>query len=388
MPFKYRLVILCLISLMSAMLVYRPILRIAKMKNITDAPEDRKLQKAPVPVMGGIAVFFGMIVGLSFYKTLIAYTSLFPVLSAMVIMLYIGAIDDILGIKPSVRFAIEIIVSLLICYGTKCCINCFEGFLGVDVLETGFALPLTVIAFLGIVNAINMVDGVDGLSSGMCIYILGCFGLYFFFAHEYSYASLAAVSIGALLPFLFHNVFGRESKMFIGDSGTMMIATVIGAMVVRSLNVKFVPDLFSPVDFSRIGFALALLSIPVADTLRVMFVRVCRHKSPFQPDTNHFHHILLKLHFPALLIDVTEVLLSAVVLAAFLLGWRLGASVNLQIVIVIAVAAALNWLLAFVLNRAIERESSLCRALRKFADKCNFEDGAFWRRIRKSVDKI
>ena len=388
LPFKYRLLILCVIALVSTVLVYAPTLKIAKSKNITDTPEDRKLQKVPVPVMGGIAVFFGIIVGLSFYKTLITYTSLFPVLSAMMIMLYIGAIDDCIGIKPSARFAIEIIVCLLICFGMKSCINCFQGFLGVeDTLPRAVAIPLTVITFIGIVNAVNMIDGVDGLSSGMCIFILGFFGLYFFFAHDYSYAALSAVSIGALLPFLLHNIFGGSSKMFIGDSGTMMIATAIAAMVIRVLNAKFVPDLFNPVDFSRIGFVLALLSIPVADTLRVMAVRISRHRSPFMPDNNHFHHILIKLHFPPLMIAVIEVGMSFVVLLSLVVSWLLGASGNLQIVIVIAVAAVLNWLGATILCRSLDRGGRLSRALTRAGDRCHRENSRFWRAVQRLLDK-
>lgn len=387
LPYKFRILILFAISFVATMLVFEPILKIAKSKDIVDVPNARKLQKVPIPVMGGIAVFFGIIVGLCYYKTLIVYTSLFPILGAMVIMLYIGAIDDCIGIKPVIRLIVEIVVCLLVCYGTKMCINTFQGFLGVGTLSHYIGIPLSVLTFLGIVNSINMIDGVDGLASGMCIFILGCFGLVFFLAHDYSYAVLAAVSIGALLPFILHNVFGFTTKMFLGDSGTMMIATIIAVMTIRVLNHNFDIERFCPMSFSRVGFVLALLSIPIADTLRVILVRVKNHKSPLSADKNHFHHILIQSNFSYIGISIIEIGMAMLITVCFFLSWILGASVTTQVVVVIVMAALSNWITAMMLVRAMRRQGHAFEIITKIGDWTHVERTGLWANIQHLIDR-
>ena len=115
-PPKFRMMIIFAVAMVASSLVFRPILQIAKDKNLVDNPDARKLQKQPIPVMGGVVVFFGIIMGLTFFKTWYNYVSIFPVVSAMVMMLYIGIIDDIKGIKPHTRFALEIMISLLMLF--------------------------------------------------------------------------------------------------------------------------------------------------------------------------------------------------------------------------------------------------------------------------------
>ena len=134
LPHMLRHIILFLISFISTMLVYKPILRMALKGNVLDNPDPRKLQKHPVPVLGGVAVFFGITVGLCFNKTTTAYTMLFPTIEVMTVMLYLGCIDDSLSVKPTTRLAIEIIAALTLMYGMKCYICNFQGMWGIDIL--------------------------------------------------------------------------------------------------------------------------------------------------------------------------------------------------------------------------------------------------------------
>ena len=349
--YKYRMIILFAVAFIATMCVFFPILKIAKEKNIVDNPEARKLQKTPIPVMGGIAVFFGVVVGLCFYKTMISYTSLFPVLGAMIIMLYLGFIDDILTIKPLIRVVIESLVALMLIYGLKAKICNFQGLFGIDILPFGWSILLSVVTFIGIVNAVNLIDGVDGLSSGLCILALGFLGVVCFLAHQFSFAVLAAVCIGALVPFFFFNVFGKKTKMFIGDGGTLMIGTTIFSMVLVILGSGFNFPEGLQLDFSRIAFVVAALSVPIADTLRVMAVRICQGRSPFWADNNHMHHILISLGCTHLQTTMVELLFDLMAIGALFVSWGLGASVGVQLLSVIVTAAVLNWVMAPVLRR-------------------------------------
>lgn len=333
----FILLILFAIAMVMTSIVYYPILKIAKDKNLVDNPDARKLQKKPVPVMGGLAVFFGIIIGLCFFKTTVNYVNLFSTICAMMIMLYIGTIDDISEIKARHKFVLEIFVCLLVIYGTRNLVINFQGLFGISKLPLGIAIPLTTIGMVGIINAINMVDGVDGLSSGLCICVFFILGLALFFCHEYSYAALAAVCCGALLPFFIHNVFGKESKMFIGDGGTLMMGMAISSMVIDLLRGRplaytgFVEDFNS---INLICFCLATLSVPVFDTLRVMSLRILRGVSPFSPDRTHLHHHFLNIGFSHIRTSLTEISLDMLNVIVWGVSVICGASPLLQFIIV------------------------------------------------------
>ena len=335
---KYRMLMLFASALIATWLVYWPILKIAREKNITDNPGARKLQKRPVPVLGGVAVFFGIVVGLCYFKTMLSYTSLFSTLGAMVIMLYVGTIDDIRNIPPWVRLAIEVIVATLLIYGTHFSICNFQGLWGIRLLKTLWSVPLSVVAMVGIINAVNMMDGVDGLVSGYCIMACALFGLIFFLSYDYSAAALAAVCIGALIPFFIHNVFGDENKMFIGDGGTMMIGTVLASMVMTLCRYRTEYLMFVDHQFGLIAFALAVLAVPVFDTLRVICWRLAHGQSPFRADKNHLHHHFIALGFSHFGVTMSEIALNMAVVAAWAVTWRCGASVAVQFYVVLGMA--------------------------------------------------
>ena len=161
--------ILFIVSLCATWWIFKKVLRIAVEKNIVDNPDSRKLQRVPVPLLGGIAVFFGIVVALTVANVLFDQTSLFSIVGVMVMMLYIGTMDDILSLSPYIRFLAQIIAVLLIIYGNDICFNNFYGLWRIWNLPDWFAVPMTVFACVGIINSINLIDGVNGLSSGYCI---------------------------------------------------------------------------------------------------------------------------------------------------------------------------------------------------------------------------
>lgn len=369
------------------MMVFTPILRIALKGNILDNPDPRKLQKHPVPVLGGVAVFFGIIVGLCFYKTMIEYTTLFPVIGVMTVMLYLGCLDDSLSVKPTTRLVLEIIAALTLMYGMKCYICNFQGMWGIDILSAPVGIVLSIVTFCGIVNAINMIDGIDGLSSAFCILIFGCFGIYFFIAHNFSLSALAAIGIGALLPFFMHNVFGWTTKMFIGDGGTLMMGAAISAMVFAILSAEDPHgELDLGTNFSRIVFALAVLSVPIADTLRVMFRRIFHGRSPFSADKTHLHHLFVAAGYSYISITIIEIILDILVICSFLLTWRLGGSLELQLYVTVGVAVLFNMLPASLLAKSVERNRGIYGLVKWAGAHSHVERRGLWLKIQKLVD--
>ncbi|MDO4800673.1 MAG: MraY family glycosyltransferase [Prevotellaceae bacterium] len=352
-----------------------------------DTPNSRKLQKHPVPVMGGVAVFFAIVVGLCFYKTMIAYTILFPVLGVMTVMLYLGCLDDSLSIKPTTRLIIEIIAAVALIYGMKYFICNFQGMWGIELLSAPLGIFLSIITFCGIINAINMIDGIDGLSSAFCILIMACFGIYCFIAHYFSFSVLAAVGVGALLPFFLHNVFGYTTKMFIGDGGTLMIGSAIAAMVIVILSAQ---EPHGEIDlggnFSRISFTLAVLSMPIADTLRVMFSRMFHRKSPFSPDKDHLHHLFVAVGYSYISITIIEITLNILVICSFILTWYLGGSLELQLYVTIGAAFLFNMLSAYILAKSAKRDDGIHHIVKRIGAHSHVERKGLWLKIQNLID--
>lgn len=191
--------------------IYFKILKIALFNKLVDNPNPRKLQRKPIPITGGIAVFFGIILALLLYNTTlsIAYglsiNMLFPLICSMGIMLYIGAIDDILSLTARTRIIIEALIILMLTYTLDMCIDSFHGMWGIYDFTWWLGVPLTLITGIGIINAINMIDGVNGLSSGICIVSCVIFGAIFFQFGDMSNASLSFIVASSLIPFFIHN---------------------------------------------------------------------------------------------------------------------------------------------------------------------------------------
>ena len=378
---------LFVVAMVATWWIFKKVLRIALMKNIVDNPDARKLQKVPVPVLGGVAVFFGMVVALSMTRLTFGTYSLFAIMGVMTIMLYTGTMDDILSLTPKIRFLIEILVVLLLIYTNNYSLNDFHGLWGIHQISEWIAVPLTVFACVGIINSINMIDGVNGLSSGYCIIASAAFGTAFMLTDDKDAASLAVLSVGALIPFFCHNVFGKKSKMFIGDGGTLLMGTIISSFVIGALNVN--SPFAEKVDpnFGMIAFALAVLAIPVFDCLRVMVSRIARGTSPFYPDKTHLHHLLFDLGFSHVGTTGTELLATLMIIGSWFLSYKLGASVDVQLYIVIVLGFMVTFGFYAWARRQQKKKSAACRVLNSIGKWTHVGHTPWFERFRDFLDR-
>ena len=284
------------IALVAVGFMHPHIVRIAKLKQIVDKPNARKLQKEPVAILGGVLVFFGIILSTAILDMVGDCSSLFVVIAAMMIMLYTGTMDDILNLRPSTRFVSQIFAVCLLIFAGDYGLDNLHGLWGVWGLPRAVAVPLTIFACVGIINALNLIDGVDGLSSGFCIMASLIFGTVFLRSgSSLALGVLAFSTVGALIPFFMHNVFGLRSKMYIGDGGTLVMGVVMSVFVMRTVQSAQIGQLFDTRGLSVVAFTLAVLSIPVFDTVRVMCMRMLRGQSPFHPDKTHLHHLFIEM---------------------------------------------------------------------------------------------
>lgn len=384
----YHIIIPALLAFIGTLWIHPKVLKIAIIKNLVDNPDARKLQRNPVPVMGGIAVFFGIIIGLCCAQTLFSHHNVFLLISAMLVMLYIGTIDDILDLTPTIRFAIEILIVAWIIYVNNASINSLWGLWGAYSIPEWVAWPLTIFAAVGIINAINLIDGVNGLSSGFCFMASALFATIFYLTGNIVMTVLAASAAGAIVPFFLHNVFGKTTKMFIGDGGTLVIGTMMSIFVMEILHSGSMCKPLADSGLGLVPMTLAILAIPVFDTLRVMSMRILRGTSPFHPDRTHLHHMFIELGFSHVGTTVSILSLNFMVVVAWYLSYRLGASVDVQLYIVLALSILITFAFYRFASTQIRNNGKCLKHLKAIAKKMNFEKKGFWLTVQKYIDKL
>lgn len=375
------------VALAVTALTHPRVAKFAQKRNIVDNPNARKLQRNPVPVMGGVAVFFGLVSGLCVSGIFVNVNELLPVIVAMSVMLCVGVIDDVSELSPWLRFVIEIAVVLMLIFTTHISLDSLQGLWGFYDLPLWLSAPLTVFAVVGMINAINLIDGVDGLSSGFCMMASIAFGALFIMTGNYDMAVLAAITLGSLMPFFFHNVFGDKSKMFIGDGGSLMMGVAMSAYVVAVISVRGEAFDAMPDGMGLVAFTMAVMAVPVFDTLRVMTMRILRRTSPFRPDKTHLHHLFIDLGFSHIATTLSVLSLNLLVVLAWLIAYFAGASIDVQFYVVIVSSVVVTAIFYKVMRMQMACNGILARAMRKMAARSHYQERTSWKRLQQIMDK-
>ncbi len=305
MWFYIDLAVFALVGVLTGIIIPQ-ILLIAFRKNLFDAPDPRKIHKGTVPRLGGIAFFPAIIfslfllfgVGMLMHQAgvLAELSSMVMPLSfiicALVVIYLVGMADDLVGVKYRAKFVAQIICALLICSG-GIILDDFHGFLSLHILPDWVAILLTVILTVFITNAINLIDGIDGLASGLSAIACLFYAWVFYGVGLYLYSVLAVATLGALVPFFLYNVWGnvtKHRKIFMGDTGALTIGLILSVLSIRICHLPALAHGGNPA-----AVAFAPLLIPCLDVVRVYLHRLKSGRNPFLPDKTHIHHKLLAL---------------------------------------------------------------------------------------------
>ncbi len=383
--FTFKELIPALTTLVAAIWIFPYILELAKSKNIVDEPNARKLQRSPIPILGGMSVIFGLITGITSYCMIGYHGFLLQVFIAMVVIFIIGLIDDIIDLSARVKMIIEILLVLSIIYGSGLQINDLNGLWNVTRLPNPISVPLTVFACVGIINAINLIDGVDGYSSGYCIMACILFGVMFYMIGDMQMVVLATMIAGALIPFFGHNVFGKISKMFIGDAGTLSIGILMSTFVMKLMSQSSDISSLDP-NLGLIPFSLAVMCVPIFDTLRVMGRRIIKGKSPFHPDKTHLHHMFIAYNFSHIGTTTSILCLNLFVVACWFAAYRLGASIDIQLYLVVGLGLLVTFGVYDILEIQLRKKTRLGEIIRKLGDKTHFSREGFWLHLQRLID--
>lgn len=338
MELSHISIIVTLVAMLTSALVFPFALRFALKHDIVDKPNARKLQRSPVPVFGGVVVYSGILAGglvlLFFFRSPMLAWILFSV----ALMMVIGTWDDINGLPAFVRLLVEVLLVGGFIATTGIYIDNLHGLWGVYEMDPLYAIPISIFAGVGTINAINMIDGVDGYSSGYAMLACLCFALAFHSAWTPGMVCLTLIAGGALLPFFMHNVFGARSRMFIGDGGTLMLGMLLMSLAFSALSSKVGLGPLEDQNVCIPALVIGVGCIPLFDAVRVMFVRMIHGKSPLKADKSHLHHLFIDMGFSHLGAAMFILQMNIVVLFAWWLAWYLGASMDVQLYIVVAMA--------------------------------------------------
>lgn len=268
------------------------IIKVAKDKKLFDEPEERKIHKEVIPTLGGLGIFAGFIIATLMGIPPAEVSPLQYFLAAIMLIFFMGIKDDILILTAGKKFIGQLVAAGIIIKFGGIEIKNMYGILGVHALTPSASFLITLFTIVVITNSFNLIDGVDGLAGSLGLLTTLLFGTYFYFSEQILYAVMSLSLAGGLSAFLIYNF--HPAKIFMGDTGSLLIGLVNSILVIQFINTASLPGALFPVESApAIGFAVLL--VPLFDTLRVVGLRLLSRRSPFCPDRNHIHHFLLDL---------------------------------------------------------------------------------------------
>ena len=256
------------------------IISVAHSKRILDEPDYRKVHGSHTPRLGGLAIFAGFMTGVAIFGEMTM--GIQQLLAGSLIIFFVGVKDDINGVSVFKKFFVQVLAAGIVLFYADIRISSFQGLFGIYDLDIGMSYAFTFLVILCITNAVNLIDGVNGLAGTIVIIICLTFGSLFFVYGEHSYAYVSFALAGAMFGFLRYNLF--KAKVFMGDTGALVSGFIISVLAIHFLEMR--------IFHAAPALSVAVLIIPIFDTLRVFAIRVYNGVSPFMPDRNHIHHYL------------------------------------------------------------------------------------------------
>lgn len=350
-----------LLSVLLAVIVIPRIIFISYKKRLFDVPDSRKVHKTPVPRLGGLAFLPVIMVSLciatgiryymnnpvdSIWSSALFMQYLFLV-AGMTLLYLIGVADDLVGVSYRYKFVVQIIsASFLPLSGLW--INDLGGLLGLHAIPAFIGMPLTVFLVVYITNAINLIDGIDGLASGLTCIALGLLIVVCTLAGQWTHALLATATLGVVATFYYYNVFSISGrKLFMGDAGSLTLGYVLSFLVLHFW--MKVPD-WNPFALNLNMVTISTLLIPLLDVVRVFYSRAREGRNPFLPDKNHIHHKLLRTGM-----RVRSVMISLLLLSLFLVATNFVMSFYINATFMLLFDLIFWFVVHIIINRAIAK---------------------------------
>lgn len=284
------------------------VIKIAQINKLFDIPDKRKTHTDPISSLGGVGIIAGLSISLLLVTDFTTgYYEFQYYLATFFIIFLLGVIDDIFVLHPLKKLLGQLLVAFLLTTKAGLLINDVQGLGGFDALSAPMAYLVSFFTILLVINSFNLVDGVDGLAGSLGLISSLAFGLFFYVNNNISYAILGFAMCGSLLAFLMFNF--PPARIFMGDSGSMLIGVVNAILFIKFAETAATAPVVSVASPLAVGFGVLL--IPLLDVLRVFIIRLTKGVSPFAPDRNHLHHLLLNKGFSHTSVTISLFLAAA-----------------------------------------------------------------------------
>lgn len=317
------------------------IIKVAHSYQIHDLPNERKIHSQRIPRFGGLAIFMSLIITMLLWSFWHRELFSLPIVTATTGIVIVGFRDDFLPLRASIKLLAQIAGALIVIFFGDVRLNSLHGLLGVGEIPIYISYPVSIFTIVVITNAFNLIDGINGLAGTIAVLVFGGYGYWFYLNNDMATAALCFSLIGGVLAFL---LFNYRSKIFMGDSGSLQLGFLASVATIKFLsdNATLPPSAPHHLE-SPVMFASCLLSYPLFDTIRAFTQRVAAGISPFTPDRNHIHHLLIDMQLPHVVATIIIVATNIIFTIASLL--LQGYDDNILIIGGISVAVLLTYIL-------------------------------------------
>ena len=316
--------------------VFPVIIYLSYAKKLTKKPNNRSSHNKLVPTMGGLAIFIGISISIALVTIIMGdkaeVSEILSIVTTTTILLFIGIKDDLMEISSRKKFLTQLVAALLLILLTGNHITDFYGLLGIHSIRRLLCIGFTVFVYILIINAYNLIDGIDGLAAGIGIVFFGFCGIYFIVNSRCIDGFLSFASIGGLVAFSRYNI-SNTRKVFMGDTGSMVIGLIITYQIVKIFYIN--NNIQSDYQINNIPvIILALLSYPLFDTLRVFIIRIKNKKSPFSADRKHIHHSLIDLGLSHLQSSSLIIVYTFMIVSLAYITRHLEANIHMAVILI------------------------------------------------------
>lgn len=293
MPFYYPILFFAG-SYIITYLTIPKIIGLVEYKKLMDEPNKRSSHIKRTPTLGGVSFFYTLILSLFFLRAWCDHDESIYLVPGLTILFIIGLKDDLVVLSPYTKLVAQIIAITFIISNEGFTIYSLNGFLGIDEIPVYVYYCIAGFIMLTIINAYNLIDGIDGLAAIVGIVILIIYSTIFYMTKEYFFLLISLTLNGCLIAFLKFNLSQTDEKIFMGDTGSLIVGFVISILTLKFLALS--PEKYDSLPFLIENIpliAISILIVPLFDTARVFTIRLANKKSPFSADRNHTHHILI-----------------------------------------------------------------------------------------------
>ncbi len=336
------------ISFLISVLFFPVFIKLLKQWKILDSPGQHKIHFSFIPSMGGISILLGVVLTLLMSLPFQEWIKLKYFFISIGLMFLIGLRDDILALNPKQKLISQFLPVFIIVFLDGNVLTSFYGITNGSPFSPVFSWAITIVTFIIVTNAYNLIDGVDGLAGTVGLICLLVFGYWFYSVGNASVSLICFCFAGSVIAFLFFN--WQPSRIFMGDTGALMIGFLLSYLAIRFINENYNLPITHEARFNAsIGTAVCVMIIPIFDTLRVIILRMRKMQSPFRADKNHLHHQFLNIGFSH---ARTVFMLAGINILFVYLAWMLKEKDD---ILILMLATGLCLVINFILKRAQPR---------------------------------